>query len=112
MSTKETGGPAFSCAENGAHNIAMAAMLALPDTASADEKDKAYIEAKGKAMHGMTLRDYFAAKALPIAAGQFSRFVDDAAPELGVYLSPDGYEHAARAAYSLADAMLAARGAQ
>lgn len=96
MSTKETGGPAFSCAENGAHNIALAAMYALPDTASADEKDKAYIEAKGKAMHGMTLRDYFAAQALaPAFPGMSARDV----------------QYAADAAYELADAMLAARSA-
>ena len=113
MPTKETGGPAFPCSENGtSHTIAMAAMLQLSETASTEEKDKIYIQTKANAMQGMSLRDYFAAKALPIAAGQFSCFVDDAAPELGVFLSPDGYEHAARAAYSLADAMLAARGAQ
>lgn len=46
---------------------------------------------------GMTLRDYFAAKALPIAAKVF---------EEG---HPNGWEGIAIAAYSIADAMLVAR---
>lgn len=58
---------------------------------------------------GMTLRDYFAAKAFLVAAEQFKRFVDDAVPEAGSFLSPEGCPHAARAAYAMADAMLAER---
>ena len=57
--------------------------------------------------HGMTLRDYFAAKALPIAYSHFSRDLDGGGydakwePHIGLW---------AEAAYELADAMLKARG--
>jgi hypothetical protein len=52
--------------------------------------------------NGMTLRDYFAAKALPVvqAGCQMSR---------ADFLHPDQFEMAAIDAYKLADAMLKAR---
>lgn len=105
MSTKETGGPAFPCSENGtSHTIAMAAMLQLPETASTDEKDKVYIQTKANAMQGMSLRDYFAAKALQGTL---------ASPQIKGNSDLDSWRHAdfAQFAYSLADAMLAARSA-
>lgn len=58
------------------------------------------------------LRDDLAMAALPIVAEQFKRFIDDAAPEAGTFISPDGFPHVARAAYKLADAMIAARSEQ
>lgn len=51
------------------------------------------------------LRDDLAMAALPIIAEQFKREGD--AGE--IFLSPEGYEHVARAAYKLADAMLSQR---
>lgn len=100
MSTKETGGPAFPCSENGtSHTIAMAEMLKLPETASTDEKDKVYIQTKANAMQGMSLRDYFAAQAV---AGMFSP---------GIWPKHEHMLTAAKSAYLLADAMLAARSA-
>lgn len=51
---------------------------------------------------GMTLRDYFAAKALPVVASGARIVGDD-------FLDADQYEVAARYAYELADAMLKAR---
>jgi len=104
MSNKDNGGPAFPCSENGtSHTIAMAAMLDLPDTATADEKDKVYISTKAIAMQGMSLRDYFAAKAMQ------AMISTAAAPCL---FGLDGVEtHTAGAAYAMADAMLAARSA-
>jgi hypothetical protein len=59
---------------------------------------------------GMTLRDYFAAKALPVAAEQFKRFAYPDFPEEGMFVHPDGFAPTARAAYAMADAMLVARG--
>lgn len=59
--------------------------------------------------HGMSLRDYFAAKALPLVAPRFERFEEGDPKEVG-YLGPDAFGPVARAAYGLADAMLAARG--
>lgn len=52
------------------------------------------------------LRDDFAMSALAIVAEQYKREGD--AGE--IFLSPDGYASAARAAYKLADAMIEARG--
>ena len=99
MSSKDNGGPAFPCSENGtSHTIAMAAMLELPDTATADEKDKVYISTKAIAMQGMSLRDYFAAKAV-------QGFCADSETS-----GRNGWE-IAEEAYEIADAMLAARSA-
>lgn len=107
MSNKENGGPAFPCPENGAsHTIAMAAMLELPETATTDEKDKVYIQTKAKVMQGMSLRDYFAGRALDgfmhwaLDQPHFKDY-DTAAKAAAGY---------AKSAYVIADAMLAARG--
>jgi hypothetical protein len=51
---------------------------------------------------GMTLRDYLAAKALPIVQSGCQKQGND-------FLHPDQFEMAAIDAYKLADAMLAAR---
>ncbi|QKV66498.1 hypothetical protein HUW52_27475 [Pseudomonas sp. 43A] len=108
MSNKDTGGPAFPCSENGtSHTIAMAAMLELAPTATTDEKDKVYIQTKAQAMQGMSLRDYFAGKALDgfmhwaLDQPHFTDY-DTAAKAAAGY---------AKSAYTIADAMLAARSA-
>lgn len=54
---------------------------------------------------GMTLRDYFAAKALPVVASGSHESGSD-------FLNVKNYASAAADAYRMADAMLAARGAQ
>ena len=51
---------------------------------------------------GMTLRDYFAAKAIPIAAGGLNQREEN-------FVRPDQYLQLAQDAYKLADAMLKAR---
>jgi hypothetical protein len=73
MSEVKTGGPAFP-------------------TSDWDENDRAY------KMHGMTLRDYFAAKAMEgmLSSGNLPKTISDA--------------DIAECAYNLADAMLEARG--
>ena len=102
MSTKETGGPAFPCSENGtSHTIAMAAMLQLSETASTEEKDKIYIQTKANAMQGMSLRDYFAAKYM-------QAHVTGSLADGNDYPNRD---NVAAYAYLQADAMLAARSA-
>lgn len=88
MSKPDSGGPAFPCTPD--HSVRM----------------------NGEGGTGMSLRDYFAAKALPIAAEQFKRFEDPNFTDEGLFLHPDGFEPTARAAYAIADAMLAARGDQ
>ena len=78
MSKTNTGGSAFPRAGN-------------------EWEDMQWVKASAK--EGMTLRDYFAAKAMPI-------FTPD-------YLDPDDHEsmfECATQAYSMADAMLRARG--
>ncbi|MEN4889168.1 hypothetical protein [Erwinia billingiae] len=79
MSSKETGGPAFPELGNVGHN------------------------SDWQLDNGMTLRDYFAAKALPDLIAGYSRNQGS-----GPYLdaSPDEIAHWA---YRYADAMLAAR---
>jgi hypothetical protein len=52
--------------------------------------------------HGMTLRDYFAAKSIPMAAA-----LEDSHPTYGEF---PGYCGIAERAYLMADALLAARG--
>jgi hypothetical protein len=61
-----------------------------------------YIRSNRAAANGMTLRDYFAAKALPIVASGSHRSGED-------FLRGEYFEHAAHAAYAMADAMLKAR---
>ena len=79
MSTKDTGGQAFPCYERGS---AGAGPLELTDP-------------------GMTLRDYFAAKALPA--------IKPPNPATRAYLQVDEFHAYASVAYQMADAMLKAR---
>ena len=58
MSTIETGGPAFPMQEPQAiHAFAIAAVDGIT---APDERDRAYIKARGEAVGGATLRDHFA----------------------------------------------------
>ena len=92
MSTIETGGPAFPMQEPQAiHAYAVAAIDGITDP---DERDRAYLKARAEAVGGATLRDYFAAKAMQ---------------GLIVGVDKPRTDYIARAAYEMADAMLAAR---
>lgn len=98
MSTIETGGPAFPMQEPQAiHAYAIAAVDGITDS---EERDRAYLKARAEAVGGATLRDHFAAKAMPLA---WKIFDEGYSPDA---LTP---ENIARAAYQMADAMLAAR---
>lgn len=92
-----TGGPVFPMQDQQAiHAWAAAQISHLTDTA---ERDRAYLKARAQAIGGMTLRDYFAAKAMAVV---WTEIPDDADRDralrrLGNY------------AYEMADAMLTAR---
>ncbi|MBR8136865.1 hypothetical protein [Burkholderia cenocepacia] len=99
MDNTKHGGPAFPLADaQSVHRIGAAAIEGITDSA---ERDRLYIEATARACAGMTLRDYFAAKAMV-------GFIADT----NVRISNDREcDMAARASYRMADAMLRARGA-
>lgn len=93
------GGPAFPANDSQhAHAIACAAEDAF--TGTPEERERAYIKARGQAMQGMSLRDYFAARALQGALAYPKVSISD--------YRTDEY---AAFAYRLADAMLKARAA-
>lgn len=90
----QTGGPAFPVADGAAHRIAM--------QVSGDDEAK-YIVESAKALSGMTLRDYFAAKAMAAIVRRWDGHSFGGSPE-----SPQ-YKELAEDAYYIADAMLRAR---
>jgi hypothetical protein len=81
MSNKKQGGPAFPSG--------------LIDPSTPDDAVQSLHQ-------GMTLRDYFAAKAMPIAAGGLNQPRED-------FVRNDQYSRLAQDAYKLADAMMDAR---
>ncbi|UPY96242.1 hypothetical protein [Pectobacterium sp. 21LCBS03] len=93
---KQTGGPAFPVERHVAH------ALALKNVGSEDEKK--YIAEVNKLCGGMTLRDYFAAKAM---LGDWSAQDENT----GYWEEPDSTALELRATvyYRMADAMLKAR---
>lgn len=96
MSMKNDGGPAFPMQEPQAiHTYAVAAIDGITDT---DERDRAYLKARAEAVGGMTLRDYFAAKAMQGLLAQ----------SCGTAFGSDPI-NGAQYAYQMADAMIAVR---
>ena len=91
MNNTNTGGPAFPIDRQTAHGIA------IHEVGAGNEA--AYIEAVARLSHGMTLRDYFAAKAMQGLMGRV--WGDLPADELFTVWS--------KSAYAMADAMLKAR---
>ncbi len=95
----KTGGPAFPVSSTEeVHRIGIDAIEGLSDVG---ERDRLYIAATAQAAQGMTLRDYFAAKAMQGFCANPST-TDGAG----------GYKEVASFAYQMADAMLAAREVQ
>ncbi len=104
MSLKH-GGNAFPVSGQGeAHRIGTEAIQGITDPV---ERDRIYIAVTAQAAQGMTLRDYFAAKAMPIAFD--SQALLAAGEELG---AKQGVALCAKMAWAIADAMLAAREVQ
>lgn len=100
MDNTKHGGPAFPLADaQSVHRIGAAAIEGITDSA---ERDRLYSEATARACAGMTLRDYFAAKAMESLALHRDLYSVD---------TVEGIEAIAANAYDLADAMLRARGA-
>lgn len=93
------GGTAFPMQDPQAiHAYAQGKVAHLPESDVA-ERDRVYMAARAQAVGGMTLRDYFAAKAMQ---GQLASFPSDAEPaEFTARIAVD--------AYLIADAMLKAR---
>lgn len=97
-SAPHDGGPAFPISDpQSAHATAMAASIHIEDPA---ERERAYILARAAAVIGMSMRDYFAAQALPGALMARADAEGDFNPAA-----------VAAAAYVAADAMLRARSA-
>jgi len=100
----DDGGPAFPISDpQSSHATAMAASIHIEDPT---ERERAYILARAAAVIGMTLRDYFAAEALPVMASVSWRDLDFK-PVNGLTVM----ENNALCAYQQADAMLKARAA-
>lgn len=100
MSTKDTGGTAFPMQDAQAiHAFAAGKVIDIEDP---EARDRVYLAARAQAIGGMTLRDYFAAKAITAlaapnpATGQYPQTLRD-------------FASCAAQAYALADAMLEAR---
>ncbi|WP_175698514.1 hypothetical protein [Burkholderia ambifaria] len=97
MDNTKHGGPAFPLTDaQSVHRIGAAAIEGITDSA---ERDRLYTEATARACAGMTLRDYFAAKAM---AAMLTHDVNGDWPE---------HTNVAKHAYDMADEMLRARGA-
>lgn len=93
-----TGGTAFPMQDPQAIHAYAAVRTANIPADQVDERDRVYLAARAEAVGGMTVRDYFAAKAMQ------AYFTD---PDVG--FGSDVVEAGARAAYRIADAMLRAR---
>lgn len=97
MTTANNGGPAFPVTDvSTTHRIGVVAVEGITDT---EERDRIYTAATVRAAQGMTLRDYFAAKALQ---GYLASFDPNGEPvEFATRIAED--------AYTMADAMLKVR---
>ena len=99
MSNINTGGPAFPVDRQTAHGIAIHEV--------GTKNEAAYIEAVARLSHGMTLRDYFAAKAIQgLLANQGPYGEDRPKPYKEDVMNVD---EISQYAYVMADAMLKAR---
>ncbi|HDO7157182.1 MULTISPECIES: hypothetical protein [Klebsiella/Raoultella group] len=91
--SKQTGGPAFPVADGAAHRIAMQL---------AGDNEAKYIAESAKALAGMTLRDYFAAKAMQ---GWLASYPESEQHPVATHRE----NMVAELSYLMADAMLKAR---
>jgi hypothetical protein len=102
MNQRDDGGTAFPMQDMQAiHAYASAKVAGVDDT---DERDRLYTQARAQAVGGMSLRDYFAARAMAIMWDAYDKG----------YCGLNGKDLPnttviAQGAYQLADAMLEAR---
>jgi len=101
MNDTNTGGPAFPMGHTEAAMYA-SCMEDLANPALLDGAERAHLSAKAVALCGMTLRDYFAAKAMQSFVASWILIKDYPITDLDV----------ADHAYAMADAMLKAREAK
>ena len=94
---QNTGGTAFPMQDPVAIHAYATARIAHMGGEPDEERERAYVAARAEALGGMTLRDYFAAKAMQ------SYLLDKDRDSFT-------FEQWANAAYEMADAMLKARG--
>ena len=117
MNTIETGGPAFPMQDPQAiHAYAIAAVDGITDP---NERDRAYLKARGEAVGGASMRDYFATHCGALGDEVSTALAAELAATQGVAKPTDSKDlmgwhrfwcavHAAHR-YMMADAMLAAR---
>lgn len=105
MRTTNQGGPAFPV--NDAQIAHRVGMMAIQDVPGTIERDRIYTEATARASQGMTLRDYFAAKAMQVELERLASQLKDQTTDFDCW--EDAQEYAASMAYSMAEAMLEAR---
>lgn len=101
------GGPAFP-ANDAQHAHAIACAAEDMFTGTNEERERVYIKARGEAMRGMSLRDYFAAHA---NADDVLAALDDLGRSGGLSQASTCMERNAIARYAHADAMIKARSA-
>jgi hypothetical protein len=94
----KTGGTAFPMQDPQAIHAYAAGRTAGMPADQVDERDRVYLAARAEAVGGMSLRDYFAAKAMQVCLAQANSFPDE-----------HWRDGIARDAYVMADAMLKAR---
>ncbi len=91
MRKTDDGGCAFPVSTNETlHAVAIAESFEIQDAA---ERERVYITERAKAARGMSLRDYFAARAMPVIYGR---------------VETGGFNQVAKLSYELADAMIEA----
>ena len=96
MSANKTGGTAFPMQDQQAIHAYAAERVA--EVVNPDDRDRVYMKARAEAIGGMTLRDYFAAKAMQGLLAQ----------SCGTAFGSDPI-NGAQYAYQMADAMIAVR---
>lgn len=96
--SKNDGGTAFPMQDPQAIHAYAQAKTEAANAADVNERDQIYLAARAEAVSGMSLRDYFAAKALESIAGT-----------MGDIFEPHAQSELADCCYKMADAMLAAR---
>lgn len=103
MDTIDNGGSAFPVTNP--QFIYKAGGDAAKSGTTTDERDRLYMEATERAASGMSLRDYFAAKAMQ----GFASTARDLSRASDAHLREE-FDFVSRVSYLMADAMLRARG--
>ena len=104
MSAVNDGGPAFPMQDQHAIHAWAQAKIEILGLATTAERDAAYIQARAEAVGGMSLRDYFAAKAMHGLMTMDGVKVGEEGMQI-----PKHADIVAEIAYQMAGAMLKAR---